>query len=192
MDPHRHDLYLLLHLPTAVARVVVRLQRQLNHLYPGPSKPMAPDRLHVTLVPLGSYAHHIPREVLWVARQAVALLDEVPFQVCFDTLQSRGPQSEVGTVELAGHGAGVQPLFRLRRQLAAALLKAGWPRDSIRTRFHPHVTVDYGHTPVRTRRIEPLAWDVTEVLLVDSHYGKGHHEVLARRPLQDRQPSLFD
>jgi hypothetical protein len=35
-------------------------------------------------------------------------------------------------------------------------------------------------------------WDVVEFLLVDSHYGKGHHEVLGRWPLQDRQPSLFD
>jgi RNA 2',3'-cyclic 3'-phosphodiesterase len=33
---------------------------------------------------------------------------------------------------------------------------------------------------------------VTEVQLVDSHYGQGHHEVLASWPLQDRQPPLFD
>lgn len=191
MDP-RHDLYLMLHLPPTAAQVVVRLQRQLNLSYRGPSKPMAPDRLHATLVPLGSYPHCIPPDVLRVARSAGALLEEAPFRVCFDTLQSRGPRREVGTVELAGHGAGVRPLVLLHRQLVAALLRVGWPAEWIRRSFYPHITVDYERVPVGARRIEPLAWDVTEVRLVDSHYGEGHHEVLARWPLQDRQPSLFD
>lgn len=191
MDP-RHDLYVMVHLPPPVAQLVGRLQQQLKLSYRGPSKPMALVRLHATLVPLGSYAHRIPPEVLRVARNAGALLNEAPFRVCFDTLQSRGPQSEIGTVELAGHGAGVQPLYRLRRQLVAALLEVGWPAEWIRPSFFPHVTVDYEHRPVSARRIEPLAWDVTEVRLVDSHYGKGRHEVLACWPLQNRQPSLFD
>ena len=192
MDPQRHDAYLLLHLPPPVAQAVSRLQRQLNMSYNGPSKPMAPERLHTTLVPLGSYMHRIPAEVLRLARNAGALLNEAPFRVCFDTLQSRGTQSDIGTVELAGHGAGVQPLYRLRRQLVAALLEVGWPAEWIRPSFFPHVTLDYEHRPVSARRIDPLAWDVTEVRLVDSHYGQGRHEVLGGWPLQNRQPSLFD
>lgn len=112
--------------------------------------------------------------------------------MCFDTLQSRGPHSRVGTVELAGHGAGVLPLFRLRRQLVYGLLRVGWPGELIRSAFYPHITVDYQHEPIGIRRIEPLVWDVTEVLLVDSLYGQGRHDLLARWPLQNRQPSLFD
>jgi len=192
MAPFRHDLYVMLHLPPTIAQLVVGLQRQLDFSYRGPSKPMAPERLHATLVPLGSYPHGIPPEILRVARRAGALLEEAPFPVCFDMLQSRGPQGEVGTVELAGHGAGVRPLVLLHRQLVAALLQVGWPAEWIRRSFYPHVTVNYQHVPVVARRIEPLTWDVTEVQLVDSHYGQGHHEVLARWPLQDRQSSLFD
>lgn len=188
----RHDLYVMVHLPEEVAQAIVRLQRQLKASHPGPSKPMDPGRLHTTLVPLGSYEQRIPLEVLRVARKTGALLDEMPFRVCFDTLQSRGPQREFGTVELAGHGHGVQPLRRLRRQLVDALRQAGWPSEWIRHSYYPHITVDYRHEPVGVRRIEPLTWDVTEVRLVDSHYGEGRHEVLARWPLQDRQPSLFD
>ena len=191
MDP-RHDLYWMLHVPQSVAQAIGHLRRQLNTAYRGPSKPMAADRLHATLVPLGSYEHRIPPEVLRLVRSAGALLDEGPFRVCFDTLQSRGPRHEIGTVELAGHGTGVQPLYRLRRQLVAALLRSGWPTEWIRPSFYPHVTVDYEHEPIRARRIEPLVWDVTELRLVDSHYGQGRHEVLASWPLQDRQPSLFD
>lgn len=187
----RHDLYWMLHLPPEVAQAIVLLQRRLNTSYRGPSKPMAADRLHTTLVPLGSYEHRIPPEVLRVVHSAGALLDEAPFRVCFDTLQSRSRRRDIGSVELAGRGAGVQPLFRLRRQLVDALLKAGWPSGWIRANFYPHITMDYQHEPVDMRRITPLTWDVTELLLVDSHYGDGRHEVLASWPLQDRQPSLF-
>lgn len=187
----RHDLYWMLHLPQSVAEAILLLQRQLNTSYLGPSKPMAADRLHATLVPLGSYEHRVPPEVLRQVRSAGALLEHAPFRVCFDVLQSRGPQHDIGTVELAGHGHGVQPLFRLRRQLVEALLKVGWPNGRIRPGFYPHITVDYHHEPVNARRIEPLAWNVTELLLVDSHYGQGRHEVLATWPLHDRQPSLF-
>ena len=188
----RHDFYLMLHLPDVVAQTIGGLQRQLNAPYRGPSKPMDLDRLHITLVPLGSYEQYIPPEVLRLARKAGALMDEVPFRVCFDTLQSRGPQHELGTVELAGHGQGIRPLYRLRRQLVDALRRTGWPAEGIRQSYYPHITVDYRHEAVGVRRIKPLTWDVTEFELVDSHYGQGRHEVLARWPLQDRQPSLFD
>ncbi|MDQ7744545.1 2'-5' RNA ligase family protein [Hydrogenophaga pseudoflava] len=187
-----HNLYLMLHPPLAITQDIGRLQRLLNRSYHGPSKPMAAERLHTTLVPLGSYEHQIPREVVALALLAGSLLDTAPFRVCFDTLQSRGPHSEIGTVELAGHGTGVRPLYRLRRELVAALLSVGWPEAWIRPSFYPHITVDYERVPVGVRRVEPLAWDVTEVRLVDSLYGQGRHEVLASWPLQDRQPSLFD
>lgn len=188
----RHDLYFMLHLPDAVAQTIVRLQRQLNDSYRGPSNPMAPDRLHTTLVPLGSYEPRIPLDVLRVAQSAGTLLSEAPFRVTFDTVQSRGPQSQLGSVELAGHGDGVRPLRRLHRQLADALRQMGWPEAWLRRSFYPHITLDYRHAPVDVRRIEPLTWDVTEFELVDSHYGEGHHEVLARWPLLNRQASLFD
>lgn len=187
-----HDLYVMLHLPQTVARDIGRLQQHLNRSYRGPSRPMAPERLHATLVPLGRYKHRIPLEILTLALRAGALLEAAPFRVCFDTLQSRGLQSEIGTVELAGRGVGVRPLSLLRRQVVEALLAVGWPEARIRSTFYPHITVDYQHTPVGARRIEPLTWDVTEVGLVDSHYGRGRHEVLASWPLEDRQPSLFD
>ncbi len=187
----RHDLYFMLHLPVAVAQAVVRLRARLDAGYRGPSWPMAPERLHVTLVPLGTHEHQVPADVLRLAGSAGASIDEAPFRVILDTVQSRGPQTGAGTVELSGQGAGVQPLFRLRRQLVDALRKRGWPAALIRRHFHPHITLDYHHAPVGSRPIEPLAWEVTEFFLIDSHHGEGRHEVLARWPLRDRQPSLF-
>lgn len=103
----RHDLYYMLHLPWAVAQDIDRLYQLLNRSYHGPSKPMAAERLHTTLVPLGSYEDRIPPEILALVLRVGPQLDAAPFRVCFDTVQSRGPQREVGTVELAGHGVGV-------------------------------------------------------------------------------------
>lgn len=95
MDP-RHDFYLMLYPPQVIAQVIPRLQGQLNRSYHGPSTPMAPDRLHAALVPLGSYRYRIPPEVLRAVRTAGALLDEAPLRGCFDTLQSRGPRNQIG------------------------------------------------------------------------------------------------
>lgn len=188
----RHDAYVMVFPPRTITREIGAVQRELSRSYRGPSKPMAQERLHATLVPLGSYEDDIPPKVKALAMLAGSLLDMAPFRVCFDTLQSRGPIGALGTVELAGHGIGVQPLFALRRHLVQLLLSVGWPVAWIRPSFYPHITLDYQHVPVRARRIDPLAWDVTEVRLVDSLYGQGRHEVLARWPLRDRQPSLFD
>ena len=147
----RHDLYYMLHLPWAVAQDIDRLYQLLNRSYHGPSKPMAAERLHTTLVPLGSYEDRIPPEILALVLRVGPQLDAAPFRVCFDTVQSRGPQREVGTVELAGHGVGVRPLFLLRRQLVTALRSLGWPEAWIRPSFYPHITLDYGRAPVGSR-----------------------------------------
>lgn len=188
----RHDLYFMLHLPATVAQAIVRLRARLDTGYRGPSWPMATERLHVTLVPLGSYAPSVPPAVLQLALSAGSWIEREPFRVSFDTLQSLGSATGEGSVELAGHGDGVLPLFRLRRQLAESLRHVGWPDQLIRPKFRPHVTLDYRHRPIGVHHIEPLAWQVTEFLLIDSRHGEGRHEVLTRWALLDRQGSLFD
>lgn len=185
----RHDLYFMLHLPPDVAQIAIRLRARLDAHYGGCSSPMAPERLHVTLVSLGSHDLCVPHEVVQQLSRAGDALEHAPFQVSFDILQSPGPSA--GSVELTGHGVGVLALSRFRRQLVEELLHGGWPDQAKRTRFRPHVTLDYRHKPIGARHIEPLAWEVTEFLLIDSHHGERHHEVLARWPLCDRQPSLF-
>lgn len=185
------DLYFMLYPPVPVAQAIQRLWRPPNSSRWGSSSPMPADRLHVTLVPLGRYAQRLPNEVVQVACRAASILEDAPFPVSLDLLQSRGPEREVGTVELAGHGSGVLPLHRFRRRLAEALQRVGWPPDMIRRNYHPHITLDYRHEPVSARRVMPVAWDVTEFRLVASHYGEGRHEVLGRWPLCSRQMPLF-
>jgi len=185
------DLYIMVYPPALIAQGAARLLDAINGLHTGVSKPMPPDRMHLTLQALGRYAQRVPASVLQMARTAGGMLDQVPFRVSLDLLQSRSPESDRGTVELAGRGDGVQPLRQFHRHLLVALRQAGFPEDWIRKSFYPHVTLDYKHVPVASRVVTPFTWHVTEFCLVVSHYGEGRHEILARWPLKDRQMPLF-
>jgi RNA 2',3'-cyclic 3'-phosphodiesterase len=185
------DLYFMLYPPAPIAQEAFRLLGAIDGSHRGVSAPMPPDRLHITLQALGRYVRRVPVPVLQMARTAGGMLDPAPFQVSLDLLQSRSPERALGTVELAGRGQGAQPLLQFRRHLLEAAQHAGFPLYMIRRSFSPHITLDYKHVPVARRVVAPLAWRVTEFCLVASHFGEGHHEILARWPLRDRQTSLF-
>lgn len=185
------DLYFMLYPPAVIAQGAARLLDVIGGLRTGVSAPMPPDRMHITLQALRRYVQRIPASVLQMARTVGGMLDEVPFQVSLDVLQSRSSESDRGTVELAGRGRGVQPLRQFHRHLCGALHYAGFPEDMIRRSFYPHITLDYRHVPVARRAVTPFAWHVTEFCLVVSYFGEGRHEILARWQLTDRQTSLF-
>ena len=146
--------------------------------------------MHITLQALGRYGQRVPEQVLQMVRTVGAGLDDLPFQISLDVLQSRSPEGPLATVELAGRGHGVQPLRQFHRHLVEALQCVGFPQDLIRRHFSPHITLDYGREPVVRRVVTPLAWCVKEFCLVASHFGEGRHEVLGRWHLRDRQMPL--
>lgn len=187
----RLDVYFMVYPPASVAQLAARLLDRVSGSSGNASFPMPPERLHITLAPLGRYTCQVPSDVLRVARRAGFSLEADPFTVTLDTLRSRGPAGDVGTVELVGQGRGVLRMRRFYRHLAATLQHVGWPPETIRTHLSPHITLDYRHDVVETRRVTPLAWEVTEVCLVVSHHGEGWHEVLERWPLRSRQMHLF-
>ena len=192
--PQRHDLYFFLYPPAWVAEAAAgRWQQMLADLGPAVlSQPMATQRLHLTLQHLGQFDGGVPRAVLDLALAAGERLMHEPFDVCLHVLQSRGTHRAggTGTVELAGHGAGVQMLRSFQRSLSGAMRQAGFAEAQIRSRFSPHVTLHYGLGGVRRQAVAPLAWTVSDFALVDSLYGQSRHEVLARWPLIARQQSF--
>ncbi|WP_332739166.1 2'-5' RNA ligase family protein [Hydrogenophaga sp.] len=119
---------------------------------------MPPERLHITLLPLGRFEGRVPDTVLEQAQAAGAAVDDEPFDVVFNVLRSRGG-SPFGTVELAGHGLALRRLRRLQRDLRERLIRVGFPADQLRAGFIPHMTL----------------------------HGQGRHEVLERWPLRQRQ-----
>lgn len=183
-----HDVYYFLYPPPPVAAVAARLvgAPYLGGLA-GRGAPMPEERLHITLQPLGRFADRIPRAVLDLALAVGETVDEPPFDLTLDLLQSRGGAGFGGTLELAGRGPAVRELRRFQRGLGNTMRHMGFPADQIRAGFSPHMTLDYAHRHVARQAIVPIAWAVTQFFLVDSLYGQGRHEVLARWPLQVRQ-----
>lgn len=67
--------------------------------------------------------------------------------------------------------------------LGVALANAG--EHVTQRRIAPHMTLSYQGRPVPETAIEPVRWRAHELVLIDSHVGLHHHEVLARWRLQD-------
>ncbi|MBU9607913.1 RNA 2',3'-cyclic phosphodiesterase [Burkholderia multivorans] len=141
-------------------------------------------RLHVTLHSLGEFMH-IPPDVIARARDAAQRVRAEPFDVSFDRIVSFSGRSDdrpwVLTVTDVSH-----ELIDLQRQLVEALKRTGLRPP--RTSFTPHVTLRYDRSRRAPHTIEPIAWTVSEFVLIDSWLGKTHHDVIGRWPLDRSTP----
>jgi len=189
----RHDLYFFAYPPPSVAAAAAALWcGRRSPLEAHGNGQMPADRLHITLHPLGQFMDFVPLDVLDLARAVGAAVDEEPFDVAFDRLQSRNRTNVPGTVELAGHGPALRQLRRFQRCLGDTMRGKGFAPPAVRTSFFPHITLDYKHMPVVRQTIAPMAWRVTKFFLVDSLHGQGRHDVLAEWTLNARQREFSD
>lgn len=143
------------------------------------SKPVAANRLHVTLRHLGNFAGGLPAEVVEAAKRAAAAISMAPFTVEFDAVASFAKKPRPGPAVLVGE-QGVLGLQALHDALEAGLRDGGIEPDE---RFTPHVTLAYGLPWVERRAAEPACWNVREFALMHSLLGRTRHIVLARWPL---------
>ncbi|MFT4066267.1 2'-5' RNA ligase family protein [Paraburkholderia sp.] len=142
-------------------------------------KPLAANRLHVTLRHLGNFAGGLPEEYVDAAKRAAASISMAPFTVEFDAVSSFAKRPRLGPAVMVGDD-GVLGLHALHDALEAALKNAGFGPGS---QFTPHVTLAYGMPWVERRPAEPACWNVREFALVHSLLGRTKHNVLARWPL---------
>ena len=77
--------------------------------------------------------------------------------------------------------AGLQPLVSFQRELGTQMKRAGF---GVAGRYTPHVTLLWADRPVADYPIAPIAWTVTDFVLVASGVGKSRHIHVARWPLQ--------
>ncbi|MCC8405893.1 2'-5' RNA ligase family protein [Paraburkholderia sp. MMS20-SJTN17] len=142
-------------------------------------KPLAVDRLHVTLRHLGNFAGGLPADVVEAAKRAAALVSMAPFTVEFDAVASFAKRPRPGPVVLVGEHS-VRGLHALHDALEAGLEAGGIEPDA---RFTPHLTLAYGLPWIGRRPAEPVCWNVREFALMHSLLGQSRHIVLARWPL---------
>jgi 2'-5' RNA ligase len=133
-----------------------------------------PERLHVSLFFLGG----LPEAGLRIACEAAAEVRARPFEVSFDRSASFRGKPGSRPFVLVGEG-GLHQLQSFRQLLGVAMTRKGLRRLA-NTNFTPHVTLLYDARSVEEYPIEPIAWKVTDFVLICS--GDGHTHA-ARWPL---------
>lgn len=160
----------------ASARVTARM-RQLRGQHGLTGRPLAMERLHVTLFHLGDYVG-LPQRVVAAASEAAAAVAFPRFNIVFDRAMSFAGISHSQPFVLRG-GDGLAALMEFQRALGAEIKKAGLWRKAD-AHFTPHVTLLYDSRCVTEQIIEPVSWTVTEFVLVHSLLGRTRHIPLAR------------
>ncbi len=151
--------------------------------------PVAPDRLHITLHPLGSY-DALPENLVAAACKAAASVAAAPFDICFDRVITFKSNAQKKPVTLLPDNE-IQPLMELERRLVAALAAAGL-KVRPTPKFTPHITLAYSEEFSGQQAVDPVRWRVNEFALIHSHYGKTRHDLLGRWPLLGRLAHAMD
>ena len=165
--------------PDSDARAKIdRLSGALKRAHRFPGEPIQPDRLHVSLLLLGSFLGSPSEDLVRTGHEVGAAVRMPRFDVVFDrTVSFRGKSGQRPFV-LVGR-EGWTPLQSLRQQMVEALMRMG-PKSRARRAFTPHVTLWYGERAIAEHPIEPIGWTVREFVLIHSLRGHTH---LARWPL---------
>jgi 2'-5' RNA ligase len=152
---------------------------QLRVIHDLQARALARERLHLTLCFLGDHGGLSPQQ-LAAADAAGRSLAQTPFELVVDQLVSLGHNRGATPLVLCPE-LDSAPLRRLHDDLAARIAPGLFQLDA--RPFRPHVTLLYAEKIIAAQPVAPISWMATEVLLIQSHIGRGHHEVLGRYPL---------
>lgn len=166
-------LFLAIVPPADVAARIARLARHLKIGHDLTGKPLEPEHFHVTLCHLGDGVG-VPADAVALATERAASIAMPSFKVAFDRVESfkngafvmRGDDSVIG-------------LEVLHQRLSDALDGSPQPARP----FTPHLTLLRDSHLVPEHDIEPIEWEVREIVLVHSLLGRTMHRHLARVPL---------
>jgi 2'-5' RNA ligase len=144
-------------------------------------RPIAADRLHVSLHGLGGY-QGAPGDVIRAAQEAAGSLATPPFDLSFDRIASFRGSAQGRPLVLLG-GDGVAACVEFQRALGAAMRKAGLGRW-VKFGGALHMTLLYGDRLATETEVEPIGWKARELVLVDSLQWRTRHLHLARWRLE--------
>ncbi len=186
-EPTLTDRLFFAVLPDQPARVrIAAVLDQLRAAHGLRARPVAADRLHVTMAMVGDFPG-IPGNLLARASQAAqeAVLASAPFTASFDTALTFATRSRTSGRRplVLGGGDGVTGLHALYRALSQSMRKAGLTGNP--PNFTPHLTLMYDEATVPEQAVGPVSWTVGELVLLHSHIGQNlPYAALGRWPLQ--------
>ncbi len=178
--PATERLFFALRPDAAAAERIHELTLQLCVTHGLKTRPLAIERLHVTLCFLGDHAG-VSAQHFAVAAAAGRSLRQGPFELVFDHVESFGRNRGAAPLVLR-HARHSAPLHQLHDSLTAPLAQSNLFNLDARP-FRPHVTLMYAEKFIHAQPVTPISWNAAEVLLIQSHIGRGHHEVLGSYPL---------
>ncbi len=170
-------LFLAVVPPPDVAAHIGDLARRLRIGHELGGKPLAPEQFHVTLCHLGDGIGLVPDlapDPAAMAAERAAAVAMPAFRVAFDRVMS----FRNGAFVLCGDDS-VIGLEVLQQRLSDAL--DGSPRPA--RPFTPHMTLLRDSHLVPEHAIEPIGWEVRDLVVMHSLLGKTRHRHLARVPL---------
>jgi len=139
--------------------------------------------LHLTMQFLGDFAR-FPADLINHVSRAAKCIKHSSFGFVLDRLGAF-PGHRPPYVLLCS-ARTVSALRKFRLELVEAIAAESVALQA--SRFIPHVTLAYGNRQLADPvPIDPIEWNVTEFVLIDSHVGMARHEILDRWPL--RSPS---
>ena len=181
-DAKPRDRLLFVIFPNAdAAAQIAGLAREKRGEHRLRGRPLAAERLHVTLHHLGDY-DGLPRDRVAAAREAAELVVMPTFDIVLDRTASFSHGERNRPFVLLGSD-GVAALTAFQRALGASMTKVGLGRWA-KPRFTPHVTMLYDDRSVEEQAIAAVGWTVREFVLVHSELGQTRHVLLGRWPLR--------
>lgn len=136
-------------------------------------------RPYVMLHPLGDYAG-LPPSLLARAGSAAARLQSSAFEARFDRILSSAA-GHAGRICVLRGDEGVRGLMQLQRTLARRLAEAGIRSEA---RCIAQIQLFDCSGQLTPRRVEPIAWQVSDIMLVRRTLGvAGTDQIEARWPL---------
>jgi 2'-5' RNA ligase len=175
-DPAMDRLFFAIFPDPEVANQIARRIEGLRFVRQFAARPLATERLHITLHHLGDHAG-VRRDIVTMAIEAAETITTAPFEVAFDRAASFHNGGNNPFV-LQG-GEGLEALKTFQRDLGLAMARAGLGKW-VDKAFTPHVTMLYDRNLIPEQVIEPVRWTVGGFTLVHSRLGRTEHIPLGR------------
>lgn len=171
--------------PETAARIA-ELAARLRSRHGIMGKPIAPERLHITMHPV---PFDLPPSIMAALRDAAEHTAMPPFTVMFDHVMSFGRGAGNRPLVLCeGDGDGTAGLHRLYEAVGNVMAKAGLHHIVIPKTFHPHVTLLYGDHDLPRQGVAPISWTIDKLTLVQSFQGLSKHRTVAAWALRGHRP----
>ena len=172
-DATQHNVFFAALPDAALISSAVDIARRMRLQFGLSASPIPPERLHVSLVPVGGFSGSCPSAVIDAAVRAAGTVSVAPFKVEFDRVATFTASRGRHALVLTGHDDSIAGFTRLNEALRDALMKTGLkpPRQS---NSSPHLTLMYERQACNFP-VEPIGWTVNRFALVDSLVGQSRH-----------------